>query len=178
MTELRVNDFYEDLAFSTGASLEDFWGDAYRIAFPDMVRYETCEDLDWQRLGVDRVIYLSSGHTLHIDEKTRRKVYHDIVLEYVSNDRYNTPGWIEKNLSMDYLAYAFLPTRKVFLFPWQPLRRAWETNKSNWLAKYRNVRAPNHGYNTLSVAIPIIELRREVAQAMVVTVPNSQNRID
>lgn len=171
-TPTAINDFYQDLAFSNGARLEEFWAETYQIAFPDMIHYETCEDLEWQRMGVDRVVYLSSGHTLHIDEKTRRKDYGDILIEYLSNDRYNTPGWIEKDLSMDYLAYAVLPTRKVFLFPWQPLRRAWQLNKSQWLAEYPTRSAPNSGYNTLNLAIPTIELRRAVAQAMVIHVPN------
>jgi hypothetical protein len=164
-----VNDFRKDLAFSENASNESFWQDIYEVAFPSMVCAVACSgDTASQRLGIDRLVHLSSGRTLRIDEKVRRVVYEDILIEYLSNDVTGAPGWIEKELQIDYLAYAFLPTETVYLLPWDLLRRAWRRNKNNWLNKYKTIRAQNPGYVTLSVAVPIRTLRIEVANASMV----------
>ena len=162
------NDFNSDLEFSLDASLENFWDEVYEKAFPDMIGSEICKDIHWQKQGVDRVVYMGTGHSVHIDEKVRREVWPDILLEYLSNSRIGATGWINKPLSIDYLAYAFLPTKRVYLFPWPMLRRAWIEYKELWKGSYKKVRAQNHGYHTLSVAVPISELRIKVNNAMII----------
>ena len=166
------NNFHDDLSFSLEASLEGFWNEVYIKAFPDMIRSEICSDLNWQKQGVDRVVYLATGHSIHIDEKVRREVWPDILLEYLSNSRTGAPGWINKQLSIDYLAYGFLPTKRVYLFPWQMLRRAWIKYGESWQKDHKNIRAQNVGYHTMSVAIPIKELRSKVNNATIIQLEN------
>jgi len=162
------NDFHNDLKFSLEASQERFWDKVYKKAFPDMIKSEICSDLHWQKQGVDRVIYMSSGHSIHIDEKIRRKVYNDILLEFLSNDVTGAPGWMEKSLSIDYMAYAFLPIKKVYLFPWQMLRRTWISFKEEWTNKYPTIKAQNNGYVTHSLAIPLSVLKKKVNAATII----------
>src|SRR5690606_25568590 len=100
--------------------------------------------------------------------KKRSQVYDDILLEYLSNDHTNAPGWIEKDLQIDYLAYAFMPIKKVYLYPWQQLRLAWKRNGAYWKRRYRNVQAQNYGYSTWSIAVPITVLNQAVSEALIV----------
>lgn len=161
--------FEKDLIFSDAASDESFWDRVYRKAFPDMVGHihASANGLG-QKSGIDRVIHLSSGRTLYIDEKKRREDHDDILLEYVSNNVKNAPGWMEKELQIDYLAYAFMPRQRVYLFPWDLLRRAWFHYKAEWLRKYKTIRADNGYYVTLSLAVPIDELMNSVSRASVI----------
>lgn len=169
MGQSVVNDFTKDLGFSLDASDEPFWDAVYRKAFPSMLFHApTVGKSQAQYLGIDRVITLSSGKTLYIDEKKRRGVYPDILLEYVSVDRTGAPGWIEKDLQIDYLAYAFMPTQRVYLFPWEMLRRAWRQWGETWRKEFPSVSAQNNGYKTYSVAVPIGKLRQAVSTACVI----------
>lgn len=164
-----IHDFATDLEFSNEASEEAFWDAVYRKAFPNLVNHMPCPgDFASQRMGIDRIILLSNGKTLAIDEKKRREVYDDVLLEYVSADTVNTPGWIEKDLAIDYLAYAFMPIQTVYLYPWPQLRRAWLHNKPDWLRTYKTISANNGSYRTLSVAVPLNDLRRAVWSALVI----------
>lgn len=164
-----MNEFAPDLEFSQVASDEPFWAEVYAKAFPDMVNHMVINsDSQAQRLGIDRVVTLASGSTLYIDEKKRRKSWGDILLEYVSVDTTGAPGWIEKQLQIDYLAYAFMDARRVYLFPWQMLRRAWIHYKDEWLDEHRIIKAQNPGYCTYSVAVPIKQLTLAVKNAGII----------
>lgn len=169
------HDFITQLEYSEEASDAPFWDKVYRKAFPSLVNHMPCPgDFATQRDGIDRLILLNNGRVLRIDEKKRREVYQDILLEYVSNDTTKAPGWMEKNLVIDYLAYAFMPTRKVYLLDWLTLRRAWVVNRDQWKAKYRNIYAKNNGYTTKSVAVPIYVLQRAVNEATVIELAASE----
>lgn len=166
---ITTNDFRTDLGYSIEASDEPFWDAIYRKAFPDMVGHMPVSARSQaQYLGIDRVVTLASGKTLYIDEKKRRKDYGDILLEFVSVDKTSAPGWIEKDLQIDYLAYAFMPSQRVYLFPWEMLRRAWRQWGSIWKQTYAPVKAPNKDYNTWSVPVPIEKLRAAVSTACVI----------
>lgn len=167
--KLKTHDFQERLEFSNNAGHEGFWDAIYRKAFPDMIFHKLCEGkTQGQYLGIDRVIYLSSGKTLYIEEKKRSQVYPDILLEYISNDSTNTPGWIEKKLIIDYLAYAFLPSKICYLFDWPILRRAWMCFKNEWKSQYPLVVAQNPGYKTLSIPVPIEILSRAISDSRII----------
>lgn len=166
-----VHDFKTSLEYSEIASDEEFWSSIYRKAFPNMVNHMTAfGDTESQRQGIDRVIILSNGKILKIDEKKRKKDYGDILLEYISNDQTGALGWIEKDLSIDYLAYAFMPSEKVYLFPWLMLRRSWLHYKDEWISTYPYISADNLTYNTISVAVPIDTLLSAVKIASIIQV--------
>jgi hypothetical protein len=163
---MAVHKFTDDLQFSEAAKAEMFWEDVYHRAFPNLVTCVSCfGNYASQRQGVDRLLMLENGHVLKVEEKCRRTEYNDILLEYLSVDTANTPGWIEKDLPIDYLAYGFILSRRCYLFPWPFLRYAWNANKENWRAAYKPVEAKNDGYSTWSLPIPTDVLYRAVNRA-------------
>ena len=166
---MKVHRFKERLQFSQDHRNEPFWQAVYEKAFPNMeFAMPVTEKSQGQYLGIDRVIYLNSGKTLYVDEKLREKVYSDILLEYLSNDRTQAPGWMEKDLLIDYMAYAFLPIQKCYLFDWQMLKRTWKYYRNIWIKEFGTVTAKNQGYNTLSVPVPTELLLSKVSNASII----------
>lgn len=167
-----MNDFSNDLDYANVDREDSFWLPRYRKAFPAMIATNILPtNCIGQYLGIDRIIQLSSGVTLRIDEKLRRSNYNDILLEYISNDNKNTKGWIEKDLQIDYIAYAF-ENGLTYMLPWLFLKKCWGANKENWLKNYKEVRAENKGYTTVSVAIPARVLLDSLRDAMIVDLHN------
>ena len=166
-----MHDFRERLKWSEDASSEPFWEAVYRKAFPSMSGFlPNCADNDAQRRGIDRLILLGNGRVLKIDEKKREKDYPDILLEHIAQDVQDKPGWIEKDLDVDYLAYAFMPSRRVYLWDWLLLRRAWGQFKLDWLRDFPRVVAENADYRTISVAVPIPVLQKAVGRSRIIEV--------
>lgn len=167
----KVHNFHSSLAKSEEGSLEPFWDQVYRKHFPTMVACVPLRgDTAAQRQGKDRAIHLANGDVLYIDEKIRPDRYddRDILLEYLSNDRTGAPGWIECDKAIDYLAYAFIPRKRAYLFPWLQLRRAWSHYRDRWQAENKPIAAKNQGYITYSTPVPTKELRAAVSVAAVI----------
>lgn len=165
-----VHDFAERLAFSHAQADLDMWPQVYANAFHNLTTMNDIRQDGWaQRGGIDRVLVLSSGKTLTVDEKVREKDYGDILLEYWSDERRRTPGWVAKDLACDFIAYAVLPTQKCYLLPFQTLRKAWRNNHREWVANYKRIEAQNKGYVTVSVGVPIPVLMDALNDAMIST---------
>lgn len=149
------NDFKEQLSNSrTDAS----WFDPfYHKLFKHIVGiWQPGQPISqYQALGIDRVIMLGSGRCIYVEEKLREKDYGDVLLEYESNDATHAPGWIEKDLQCDFLAYGIRPSKRCLFFYWPTLRKAWLDHREAWKSKYGTERAKNAGYYTLSVPIPV-----------------------
>lgn len=162
-----MNNFKDDLKFSHEAEDLDMWHRIYNQAFPNFLSMtSTREDGQMQQLGVDRTIVTSSGKAVYIDEKARRKDYGDIILEYISNDKKMTKGWVEKPLFCDYIAYAILPSDMCYLLPVHQLQSVWLENKNEWLKTFEIVPADNKFYTTLSCAVPIKVLFGALGKAL------------
>ena len=177
MTVSSPRNFHDDMGWSLTGRHEPFWNAVYHKAFPNLVQTELCSDIPRQKQGIDRLLYLSNGKTLTVDEKKRKKVYGDILLEVISNEAYGTPGWMEKDLSIDYLAYAFMPIQRCYLFPWPMLRRAWCQYGDKWRSEYGTRRSSTDVeetgkivYWTVNVPVPIEVLRRAVSTAAIIDV--------
>ena len=174
-----LHSFAGELAYGNDAADEPFWEAVYREAFPnfrDMIAHPV--DMDLQRKGIDRTVRLTNGLLLRIDEKKRREERLDVLIEYLSNSVTGAPGWIEKNLSIDYLAYAFMATRKCYLFCWPQLQRAWRKEGEGWKERaaaqyggFRLVTARNVGYETHSLAVPLVSLLDAYSWAALVIPP-------
>lgn len=153
-----------------------WWPAIYGKAFPGYLSSVSVRDDGWaQRGGIDRVITLKSGKTVTVDEKVRSASYGDIALEQWTDHEKRKPGWIQKELACDYIAYAFVPDERCYLLPFLALRRAWLENGREWIQRakasaggYRVVDARNPGYVTRSIAVPIPDLLSSVAQALLV----------
>lgn len=162
-----IHRFDESLARSHAQADAPWWLEVYRTAFPSLASAVCVRSDGWaQRGGIDRVLTLGSGRTLTVDEKVRDKDWPDILLEVWSDKERRSRGWIQKELAIDYLAYAFVPSRRCYLLPFQTLRRAWRQNAAEWWSKYTLVDAQNSGYVTQSVAIPIDVLMGALGDAM------------
>lgn len=163
----KVNCFKEDLEYSHAADELPIWEEVYANAFPG---YKACisnrADGQLQRAGIDRTVVLDCGKAVYIDEKVRRVDYNDILLEYISNDRTKSPGWVEKPLMCDYIAYAILPSGKCYLLPVPQLQLAWKRNKVKWIEQFNTKAASNEGYRTISCPVPISVLFSEIGQTL------------
>lgn len=168
--------FEESLALSHAQEDADWWPVVYGKAFPGHLTAVSVRNDGWaQRGGIDRVITLKSGKTVTVDEKVRYASYGDIALETWSNFEKKIPGWIQKDLACDFIAYAFVPDERCYLFSFPVLRRAWLENGAEWLRNareaiggFRFVDAQNPNYVTRSVAVPISDLLDAMSQAQVI----------
>lgn len=182
--------FIDDLKHSEAAEHERYWQSVYLEAFGNVAAQVKCNGYATQRAGVDRLVYLDTHHCLYIEEKLREPNERcsdpekDIALEYLSNDRTGAPGWIEKDLTVDFLAYAWESTGTCLLLPWLLLRRAWRLNADRWKAlassndhngfwhvKSINNRDTENEYTTISIAVPTQKVWGAIARASKVTVP-------
>ena len=165
-----IHDFSKSLAKSHAQADAPWWFAVYREAFPDLQAAVNVRNDGWaQRGGIDRVLTLSSGKTLTIDEKVREENWPDILLEYWSDKERKINGWVAKDLACDFIAYAFVPSQTCHLLPFQTLRRAWRKNHVLWVSQYRRIEAKNNGYTTISVAIPTKILLGALGDAMTVS---------
>ncbi len=165
----KVHNFANSLDLSNSQSDDPMWEKVYRSAFPTLETMICVRKDGWaQRGGIDRVLTLSSGKTLTVDEKVRAKDYDDILLEYWSNKEKRIPGWIAKDLACDFIAYAFIPSKRCYLLPFHQLRLAWKNNKDEWVEKHFSSHARNDRYTTVSVAVPIGILMSAIKDTMTI----------
>jgi hypothetical protein len=181
---MTVHVFEKSLALSHQHESSPWWDAIYQTAFPGFLSAVSVRDDGWaQRAGIDRVVTLKSGKTVTIDEKVRDKSYNDILLERWSDRGSNIPGWVQKDLACDFIAYALVPDRRCYLIPFMLLRRAWQQNGRTWIDKanqradgFRTVEAHNvgsfgRGYITESVAVPTATLLSALQNAQVIDWP-------
>lgn len=159
--EPHVHEFDESLRFSHAASDLPFWEECYRHSFPDFqTMIDHRQDGPHQRAGIDRSVVLKSSRQILIDEKVRGrnkltgKVYSDIAIEIWSDVQRRRPGWIQKSLLCDFIAYAIAPLGVCYLLPFQTLKRCWIEKGEQWKKAYGTKRAENRGYQTEFCAVP------------------------
>ncbi len=169
----RKHDFKECLAFSHLGSSLPFWETVYRSFFPTMLTmHDMRQDGVPQRMGIDRIVTLANSKQVTIDEKLRGRnrktgrVYDDIALEEYSDEDRQTPGWVQKPLMCDYIAYAIAPLGKCYLLPVIQLQTAWLMNCSVWKQNCFPIRAQNKGWVTLSWAVPVKDVFRAVGACL------------
>ena len=164
---MTVHDFQKSLERSHQYADAPWWLEVYREAFPNLASAVCVRDDGWaQRGGIDRILTLTSGKTLSVDEKVRDEDWPDILLEYWSNEGRKVPGWVAKDLACDFIAYAFVPSQTCYLLPFQTLRAAWRKNHKVWVKRHKRIEAENPGYVTVSVAVPIPVLMSALSDAM------------
>ena len=165
-----VHNFTECLARSHSHAEAPWWGVVYRKAFNGFAAMVDVRHDGWaQRGGIDRVVTLRCGRTITIDEKVREKDYGDILLERWSDRRQRKPGWVQKQLACEFIAYAIAPTQVCYLLPTLTLQSAWRECGPDWINRYDPVIAKNAGYETESIAVPIPVLFDALTGAMTVT---------
>ncbi len=171
-----IHNFAASLELSKAQEDAPWWGEVYAKAFPGLAGMVSVRDDGWaQRGGIDRVLTMKSGKVLTVDEKVRAKSYGDILLERWSDRGRKVPGWMQKDLACDFIAYAFIPDRRCYLFPFPQLRAAWLNAGRDWIAQaeqaqdgFNVILADNGRYVTESIAVPIPELLAALHRAQVV----------
>lgn len=162
-----LHDFQRSLELSQQHAEAPWWIVVYRAAFPDLRAAVNVRNDGWaQRGGIDRVLTLSTGKTVTVDEKVRTEDWPDILLERFSDEAKRIPGWIQKPLACDFIAYAFIPSQTCYLLPTLTLQRAWKQCGRTWIGQYREIRARNRNYVTLSTAVPVDVLMQALGDAM------------
>lgn len=161
--------FQDSLALSDSYRDAGWWLPVYRSAFPSLASAVAIKADGWaQRGGIDRLLTLSSGKTFTVDEKIRSREWPDILLEQWSDEARRIPGWVQKPLACDFIAYAYAPTGVCYLLPVPALQRAWRQHGREWIERYGTRRALNPGYVTVSVPVPRDVLLRAIAEALIV----------
>src|SRR5215831_21298796 len=96
--------FADSLGFSDALRDAPWWEACYRAFFPSFQCMASIKNDGWaQRAGIDRIVTLTSGRQLKVDEKARRVTYDDVFLEYWSSYERRVPGWVAKDLDVDYI---------------------------------------------------------------------------
>lgn len=148
----------------------DWWIPIYRRAFPTLMSAVAVEQDGWaQRGGIDRLLTLACGRTYTVDEKIRTEDWPDVLLERWSNEGLRRPGWVQKPLAADFIAYAHAPAATCVLLPVPALQRAWRQHGRQWIGLYGQRRAQNQGYTSVSVPVPRGVLMQAIVEAMFVS---------
>jgi hypothetical protein len=173
-----VHKFSETLAFSHSCADLPVWRSIYSSLFPTLIGMEDMRHTGLhQKRGIDRILTLSNGKQITVDEKVRRKAYPDILLEYVSvrrHGRRDVPGWVcNPDYDCDYIAYAISPLGKGWLFPTERLQMAWRQNQEHWLRDYRSHFASTGDkgfgsgtFQTIFCVVPPQEVMRAIGQTL------------
>jgi len=164
-----LHDFQRSLALSNSYADAPWWIEMYRRAFPSLQSAVSVRSDGWaQRGGIDRVLTLGCGRTVTIDEKIRLQEWPDILLEQWSDEERRVPGWVQKPLACDVIAYAFAQSERCYLLPTMLLQRAWRLNGRQWIDRFGQRRARNVGYVSTSVPVPIATLMAAISDAMLI----------
>ena len=87
------------------------------------------------------------------------------MLELLKNKEQQKPGWLFYS-ECDYIVYAVLESKKIYLLPTLLLQMAWRNNRRVWEAKYQKKDALNEWYTTQNIPIPtdilLSAIRREM----------------
>jgi len=144
-----------DLEYSLNERENELFDCFYFRVFKNLKEVVLINDKKLQMHGVDKKLIFENGKELLIDEKKRRTNYGDILLEEWSDEARKKIGWVgDPNKITDYIVYAIMPIKKVYLFPYKILQMAWIANYYDW-KKYRVRPAKNEGYRTTNFAIPV-----------------------
>lgn len=172
---MTVHDFAESLRRSESYVDAPWWEEVYRKFFSNYAGMVSVRQDGWaQRGGIDRVVTLGSGKTVTVDEKVRTGEWQDILLERWSDRDARAPGWVQKDLACDFIAYAFVQSRRCYLLPFLALRKAWKDNGQEWIDRavandggFSIVEAVNRRYITQSVAVPVDVLYEALTGALI-----------
>lgn len=165
-----MHHFGKSLALSNWYVDADWWMPMYQKAFPTLVSAVAIREDGWaQRGGIDRLLTLACGRTYTVDEKVRTADWPDVLLERWSDEARKAPGWVQKPLAADYIAYAFAPAGTCILMPVPALQRAWRQHGRQWIGLYGTRLAHNADYVSVGVPVPRGVLMQAIVEAMFVS---------
>jgi len=168
MRENETHDFRTDLVWANGPEATgsiDAWYRKREKTIVEINRYP--KDMERQLAGIDTELVFADGRIMKIEEKIRRVFYFDVLLEYISNDRYGTVGYIEKPCMADNYAYGDIETGEYTLYPVKALQGVWRANKDTWLKcsgwrKESKNEKNGRIYYSLGCAVPVDIIKSEI----------------
>lgn len=130
--------FQADLAYGESFADEPAWGEYYSRVFPNLAyTAKVSKDGVMQRSGIDRVVHLSNGHILTVDEKKRRGSWTDVLVEQWSDLERKKRGWsMDLEKVCDYVAYAIPKKALCYLLPFPLFRAACLHHEDEWFRAY------------------------------------------
>ena len=158
--------FQMELAYSLEERGNEMFDKFYFRVFPHLKSIELVKDINLQKLGIDKILIFESNKRIFIDEKKRRKDYGDILLEEYSDFDNKKIGWLSRSKFTDYIVYALMDTKKIYLLPFQLLQLAWISNYGKWLNEYGRKFSNNENYRTSNIPIPTEILLESIKQEM------------
>ncbi len=151
-----MNNFNLDLKYSLDQRENELFDNFYYKIFKNIKEIELVKNIEIQKQGADKIIKFINGKQLLIDEKKRRVDYGDILLEEWSNYEERKIGWVaDTNKKTDYIVYAIMPSKKVYLLPYNLLQMVWVKNYKKWKTTYGVLFAKNPNYRTSNIPIPV-----------------------
>lgn len=172
----KENEFNKSLINADSTEVTEFLEDFYKKYFPNIAVYAKAFSTrnHSQLMGIDTVIFLTNLKTITIDEKIRYDVYDDYAIEVIKNNNTKQKGWMEEDMSLDYLNYVQFPIRRATMFNWPTLRRTYILNKEKWFKEYGLVPASNYingrfVYDTMNLIVPKNVLLEEYQKNMTIT---------
>lgn len=151
---MNVRDFREELAFSRDENIARVLDNTYRKMFLNLTDIKYVTDIDLQKKGVDKILVFGKKE-YYIDEKIRKKGYGDILLEEYSVYEQRIIGWLGRDHLTDYISYVVKPAKYLYFLPFLLLQRAWVKNYKLWYTQYGQKFAPNKGYSTSNIPVPV-----------------------
>ena len=169
----NLNIFQKQLKDSYDLEINNLLNDFYRRFFKNVadIRVHDIsskdknikkEDKKVQKQGIDKTITLNNGKQLYIEEKSREPQFWenrntDILLEYISIDNQNKPGWVYSSRA-DYLAILYkninIKESEIYIFPFKPIRE-WVMKNNDRFMCFPDIKAHNVSWNTISKAVPL-----------------------
>lgn len=165
----KVHEFDENLLYSVEPEESEYLDSVYKQIFPELKDIEFIKTRGGQREGIDKRLYFKNGAIITLEEKKRRVDYGDILLEMWSVRERQILGWLYTSHA-DYISYFIPSSQKLYILPLLLIRKAWVRNKEQWTNQYRELRAKNQDYTTISRAIPINVLLSAIQQEMEISI--------
>lgn len=137
------------------SALDRFFGDQFEI---------TAVSRKLQRRGIDRIFRSRAGdNLLRVEYKTDYLAHKtgNAFIETVSVDSAGKRGWVHTS-EADYLIYYVVEDLLIYVVAFTTLRRV----LPGWLKRYPTKKAPNSGYFTHGLLVPLRELE-EHAEAVI-----------
>lgn len=158
--------FHDDLKFSEDDGNSRDWHYIYKHIFGHSYKREAINQKSAQLSGVDETVSFWHNKILTIkwiERKTRRPrnniKYDDILLEIISNDNSNTPGWAVKTNKADYIFY-FNRMVDICYMMHAPTLRNFLLNNDCFVQNKRKIASKNESYQTINIAVNYDELQQ------------------
>lgn len=161
-TSQRRHSFIGSLEGTYRKSVRIRFETLYRRLYPDAARILWQDrDMEYQRAGIDAMIFLDSGRVVTVDEKLRQTDYGDMLIEVWSDYEKRFPGWaVDESKRTNFIAYAIKESGEAYWIPFAKLQRACETYLQFWIDRDQGYPHIAHNlecgrtWETYNVAVP------------------------